>query len=191
MRPYVDAISHREAWSDDSSIKGILCDGNKITWKLRCVSEYNRNSIPARYYEFHARCKGRLACTGHNKIPWDSDLFNVCLKEQPALLRKCTNAARLRTNKLSKDTRNDIIAATSPSLQAKKIEILTAENKRLQKIVRKARQKLAQMNEKEQGIFTANVDHNQVFGEDLRGFAAEYFDNKDISQEDLTRVVLT
>jgi hypothetical protein len=35
MRPYVDAISHREAWSDDSSVKGILCDGNKITWKLR------------------------------------------------------------------------------------------------------------------------------------------------------------
>jgi hypothetical protein len=45
------------------------------------------------------------------------------------------------------------------------------------------------MNEKEQGIFTANVDHNQVFGEDLHGLAAEYFDNKDISQEDLTRVI--
>jgi hypothetical protein len=45
------------------------------------------------------------------------------------------------------------------------------------------------MNEKEQGIFTADVDHNQVFGEDLHGLAAEYFDNKDISQEDLTRVV--
>jgi hypothetical protein len=156
---------------------------------LRCVSEYNRNSIPARYYGFHASSEGRLACTGHKKIPWGSDLCNVCLKGQPALLRKCKNAVRLRTNELSKDTRNDIIAATSPSLQAKKIEILTAENKRLQKIVRKARQKLAQMNEKEQGIFTANVDHNQVFGEDLHGLAAESFDNKDISQEDLMRVI--
>jgi hypothetical protein len=95
----------------------------------------------------------------------------------------------LRTIELSKDTRNDIIAATSPSIQAKKIEILTAKNKRLQKIVRKARQKLAQINEKEQGFFTANVDHNQVFGEDSHGLAAEYFDNKDISQEDLTRVI--
>jgi superfamily II DNA or RNA helicase len=77
----------------------------------------------------------------------------------------------LRTNELSKDTRNDIIAATLPSLQAKKIKILTAENKRLQKIVRKARQKLAQMNEKEHGIFTANVDHSQVFGKDLHSLA--------------------
>jgi hypothetical protein len=122
-------------------------------------------------------------CTGHKNIPWDSDLCNVCLKGQPTLLRNCKNAARLRTNELSKDTTNDIIAATSP-LQANKIETLTAENKRLQKIVRKARHKLAQMNEKEQGIFTANVDHTQVFGEDLHGSAAEYFDNNDISQED-------
>jgi superfamily II DNA or RNA helicase len=100
------------------------------------------------------------------------------------------NAARLRTNELSKDRRNDSIAETSPSLQAKKIEILTAENKRLQKIVRKARHKLVQMNEKKQCIFTANVDHNQVFREDLHGLAAEYFYNKDIPQEDFTRVIL-
>jgi hypothetical protein len=54
MLPYVDAISHREAWSDESSVKCILCDGNKIKWKLSCVSEYNRTYIPARYYGFHA-----------------------------------------------------------------------------------------------------------------------------------------
>jgi hypothetical protein len=35
MRPYVYAISHREARSDDSSVKCIICDSNKITWKLR------------------------------------------------------------------------------------------------------------------------------------------------------------
>jgi hypothetical protein len=57
----------------------------------------------------------------------------------------------------------------SPSPQAKKIMILTAENKRTQKIVRKARQKLAQMNEKEHDSFTANVDHSRVFGGDLHG----------------------
>jgi hypothetical protein len=34
MHPSVDAINHREAWSDDSSVKGILSDGNKITCKL-------------------------------------------------------------------------------------------------------------------------------------------------------------
>jgi hypothetical protein len=77
MRPYVDAISHREAWSDDSSVKGILCDGNKIPWKLRCVSEYNRNSIPAHYYGFHASCEGRLACTGHKKIPNPNPNFRI------------------------------------------------------------------------------------------------------------------
>jgi hypothetical protein len=107
MRPYVDAISHIEAWSDGSSVKGILCDGNKITWKLRCVSECNRNSIPARYYGFHATsCEGRLACTGHKKIPWDSDLCNVCLKGQPPfsenarMLRDCAQMSYPKTQEM-------------------------------------------------------------------------------------------
>jgi hypothetical protein len=184
MHLYVDAIRHREARPDNSSVKGIICDSNKITWKLFCVCEHNRNSVPAHHYGFHASSEGRLTCNGQNKIPWESNLCNVCLKGQSALLRNSKNAVRLRTNEISKDTRNDIIAVTSPSLQAKKIKILTAEYKRLQKIVRKARQKLAQMNEKEQGICTANVDHSQVFGEDLHGLETQYFDDKYIWQED-------
>jgi hypothetical protein len=45
------------------------------------------------------------------------------------------------------------------------------------------------MNEKEQGIFTANIDHIQIFGEDLHGLAIQYSDDKDILQENLTRVI--
>jgi hypothetical protein len=45
------------------------------------------------------------------------------------------------------------------------------------------------MNEKEQGLFTADIDHSQVFGEDCHGLTTTYFDNKDISQEYLTRFI--
>jgi hypothetical protein len=108
MRPYVDAISHREAWSDDSSVKGILCDGNKITWKLRCVSEYNRNSIPDRYYGFHASCEGRSACTVLNirkslgtviyamYVSKDSPPFS----ENARMLRDCAQMSYLKTQEM-------------------------------------------------------------------------------------------
>jgi hypothetical protein len=81
MHPYVDAISHREAWPDESSVKGIICNGNKITWKLHCVCDYNMNSVPARYYGFHASCEGRLACTAQcgraNRKSFEVEIANT------------------------------------------------------------------------------------------------------------------